>query len=82
MVLWILVSSCYITWLSIIKTSAKVYMHLEKPYKRWCLEQLDEDCPSDLATVAILRHMFQVTFYTFLYLILYYIPGSITNSVT
>ena len=40
--------------------TAKVYMHLEKPYKRWCLEQLDEDCPSDLATVAALRHMFQV----------------------
>ena len=40
--------------------TAKVYMHLEKPYKKWCLEQLDEDCPSDLATIAALRHMFQV----------------------
>ena len=40
--------------------SAKVYMHLEKPCKRWCLEQLEEDCPSDLATVAALRHIFQV----------------------
>ena len=40
--------------------SAKVYMHLEKPYKLWCKEQLDEDCPSDLATIAGLRHMFQV----------------------
>ena len=43
--------------------TAKVYMHLEKPYKMWSLEQLDEDCPLDLATVAALRHMSQVHFY-------------------
>ena len=39
--------------------SAEVYMHLEKPYKTWCIEQLDEDCPSNLATVAALRHCFR-----------------------
>ena len=41
--------------------TSKVYMHLEKPYKAWCLEQLDEDCPSDMATIAALRFMFQVS---------------------
>ena len=61
--------------------TAKVYMHLEKPYKAWCTEQLEEDCPSDLATVAALRHIFQVRIITFSYLILYNICRRIPNSV-
>ena len=56
--------------------SPKVYMHLEKPYKTWCVEQLDEDCPSDLATVAALRHMFKVPVPN----IFIYIPNSIQYS--
>ena len=42
------------------ESTAKVYMHLEKPFKVWCQDQVDEDCPSDLATVAALRYAFFV----------------------
>ena len=59
--------------------TAKVYMDLEKPYKIWCLEKLDEDCPSDLATVAALRHVSGTILSCFSYLILYYILGSPDN---
>ena len=61
--------------------TAKVYMHLEKPFKIWCEDQLSEDCPSDLATVAALRHMFQVSTIAFSYLIPYPIRVIIPNSI-
>ena len=60
--------------------TAKVYMHLEKPFKIWCQDQLSEDCPSDLATVAALRHMFQVSTIAFSYLIPYRIHVFVPNS--
>ena len=60
--------------------TAKVYMHLEKAFKIWCQDQLSEDCPSDLATVAALRHMFQVSTIAFSYLIPYRIRVIIPNS--
>lgn len=62
--------------------TSKVYMHLEKPYKQWCLEQLDEETPSDLVAISALRHMFQVNVHSFLYLILYLIPGCTAGGCT
>ena len=61
--------------------TAKVYMHLEKPFKVWCEDQLSDDCPFDLATVAALRHMFQVSKIAFSYLIPYCIRVFIPNSL-